>query len=155
MSTENKSFEHFFHLTELFEDPQESSSRAINQLKALYRGCMDLEDLNARKSSELLGRVEQFGFWPIVHKARWRAANFDLTQLLVDVGRSRAIDVFIDVYVSLDQKNVSRRLLNFDQGGLGLGSGARDYYLNDTRHGKQMAAYARYMTEKVGSTLGQ
>jgi predicted metalloendopeptidase len=55
----------------------------------------------------------------------------------------------VDVYVSLDQKNVSRRLLNFDQGGLGLGSGARDYYLNDTRHGKQLKAYARYMTQKV------
>ena len=68
---------------------------------------------------------------------------------MVHIGRSRAIDVFVDVYVSLDQKNATRRLLNFDQGGLGLGASARDYYLNDTRYGNQMAAYKRYMIEKV------
>lgn len=109
-----------------------------------------MQDLNARKSSELLNRIEEYGFWPIIHRTKWHSDKFDLTKLLVDVGQSRAIDVFIDVYVSLDQKNVSRRLLNFDQGGLGLGSGARDYYLNETRHGKQMKAYANYMKQKVG-----
>uniref|UniRef100_A0A914I7Z3 Uncharacterized protein n=2 Tax=Globodera TaxID=31242 RepID=A0A914I7Z3_GLORO len=134
---------------ELFDDPEPSTSKAINTLKQLYRGCMNVEDLSARKSSELMAHVEKFGYWPIIHGHKWRPEKFDLTELLVNVGRSRAIDVFIDVYVSLDQKNVSRRVLNFDQGGLGLGAGARDYYLNDTRYGKQMAAYGRYMTTKI------
>uniref|UniRef100_A0A183BQ74 Peptidase_M13_N domain-containing protein n=1 Tax=Globodera pallida TaxID=36090 RepID=A0A183BQ74_GLOPA len=134
---------------ELFDDPEPSTSKAINTLKQLYRGCMNVEDLSARKSSELMAHVERFGYWPIIHGYKWRPEKFDLTELLVNVGRSRAIDVFIDVYVSLDQKNVSRRVLNFDQGGLGLGAGARDYYLNDTRYSKQMAAYGRYMTTKI------
>ncbi|KAL3123466.1 hypothetical protein niasHT_004638 [Heterodera trifolii] len=136
-------------MRELFDDPEPSSSNAINTLKQLYRGCMNVAGLSSRKSSELMAHVEKFGYWPIIHGKKWRPEKFDFTELLVNVGRSRAIDVFIDVYVSLDQKNVSRRVLNFDQGGLGLGAGARDYYLNDTRYGKQMAAYGRYMTKKI------
>lgn len=49
----------------------------------------------------------------------------------------------------LPQEQVKRLQFQFDQGGLGLGSTARDYYLNDTRYGKQLAAYERYMAAKV------
>ncbi|KAI1710049.1 peptidase family m13 domain-containing protein [Ditylenchus destructor] len=46
-------------------------------------------------------------------------------------------------------KKVNRRRLHFDQGGLGLGSSARDYYLNETRYAKQMGAYEEYMNNKI------
>nr|CAD2166728.1 unnamed protein product [Meloidogyne enterolobii] len=153
------SYGHFSELREkvnhemktLFESPEEPTSVAIKNLKSLYHGCMNTEDLNRRNSSELLSRAAKFGYWPIISPNKWKEEEFDLTDLLVHVGRSRAIDVFVDVYVSLDQKNATRRLLNFDQGGLGLGASARDYYLNDTRYGNQMAAYKRYMIEKISS----
>jgi predicted metalloendopeptidase len=60
------------------------------------------------------------------------------------------MDVFFDVYVSQDQRNVSRRLLHFDQGGLGLGSTARDYYLNATKYAKQLNAYEKLMNSRIG-----
>lgn len=153
------SYGHFSELREkvnhemkaLFESPEEPTSLAIKHLKSLYHGCMNVDDLNGRNSSELLSRIEKYGYWPIISPDKWKEENFDLTDLLVHVGRSRAIDVFVDVYVSLDQKKATRRLLNFDQGGLGLGSSARDYYLNDTRYGSQMAAYKRYMIEKIST----
>lgn len=68
---------------------------------------------------------------------------------MINIGLSRAADVFVDIYVSQDQKDAEKRMMHFDQGGLGLGSTARDYYLNDTRYGKQLAAYERYMSAKV------
>ncbi|KAK0395635.1 hypothetical protein QR680_001367 [Steinernema hermaphroditum] len=109
-------------------------------------------------------REKNFGYWPIVHGAHWSREDFDLTELLINIGQSRAMDVFIDIYVSPDQKNVTRRMLHVDQGNLGLGSGSREYYLNDTRYGKQMKAYEDYMIAKirlvvedagVNRTLGQ
>lgn len=48
-----------------------------------------------------------------------------------------------------DQKNVTRKLLHFDMGDLGLGGSARDYYLNATRHFKELSAYREYIRSIV------
>ncbi|KAI1699239.1 peptidase family m13 domain-containing protein [Ditylenchus destructor] len=156
------SYGHFTELREkvnmelknLYEDSEVSTATSINTLKQIYKGCMDVDSLNAKNSTELLKKVAEFGYWPIIHGEKghdgeWDANKFDLTQLMIDIGQSRAIDVFVDVYVSLDQKDVNRRRLHFDQGGLGLGSSARDYYLNETRYAKQMGAYEEYMNNKI------
>ncbi|KAI1710050.1 peptidase family m13 domain-containing protein [Ditylenchus destructor] len=156
------SYGHFTELREkvnmelknLYEDSEVSSAASINTLKQIYKGCMNVDDLNAKNSTELLKKVAEFGYWPIIHGEKgqggeWDANKFDLTQMMIDIGQSRAIDVFVDVYVSLDQKDVNRRRLHFDQGGLGLGSSARDYYLNETRYAKQMGAYEEYMNNKI------
>ncbi|KAH7668167.1 Protein NEP-1, partial [Aphelenchoides avenae] len=105
-------------------------------------------DLSIRRSSELVQTLNSFGYWPIISN-KWSANDFDLTELMINIGLSRAADVFVDIYVSQDQKDAEKRMMHFDQGGLGLGSTARDYYLNDTRYGKQLAAYERYMSAKV------
>jgi predicted metalloendopeptidase len=73
-----------------------------------------------------------------------------LNELLINIAQSRALDIFVDVYVSQDQKNVSRRLLHFDQSGLGLGSTARDYYLNESKYEKQLNAYEKLMNARIG-----
>uniref|UniRef100_A0A0M3HH83 Peptidase_M13_N domain-containing protein n=1 Tax=Ascaris lumbricoides TaxID=6252 RepID=A0A0M3HH83_ASCLU len=92
---------------------------------------------------------QAMGYWPIIHTDLWRPEHFDLTELLINIGVSRAVDVFVDIYVSPDQKNVSRRMIHVDQGSLGLGASARDYYLNVTRYAKQVIAYQNYITQKV------
>ena len=47
----------------MFEEPELSSSKAINTMKHIYRACMDVENLNHVKSGELLKQVEEFGYW--------------------------------------------------------------------------------------------
>uniref|UniRef100_A0AC34FHN9 Uncharacterized protein n=1 Tax=Panagrolaimus sp. ES5 TaxID=591445 RepID=A0AC34FHN9_9BILA len=151
------SYGHFTELREkvikemkdLYNDKTPSSSKAINTLKQIHTACMDIEAINSRKSYDLLKVLEEYGHWPIVHGDKWSAAHFDLTDILMNIGQSRGVDVFTDIYVTQDQRNVSRRLLSFDQGGLGLGSSAREYYLNETRYGKQLKAYQTYMTAKI------
>jgi predicted metalloendopeptidase len=69
---------------------------------------------------------------------------------MINLVQARALDIFVEVYVSQDQKNVSRRLLYFDQSGLGLGSSARDYYLNETKYAKQLNAYEKLMNSRIG-----
>lgn len=63
--------------------------------------------------------------------------------------RLREASIFFNAYVSEDEKNVSRRLLHFDQGDLGIGSGTRDYYLNETLYGNYIAAYRKYQIEII------
>lgn len=62
---------------------------------------------------------------------------------------NRETSIFANIFVAPDEKNVSRWLLHFDQGALGMGWASRDYYLNTTRHGKQLAAYKKYQIETL------
>lgn len=110
---------------------------------------MDIDTLNKKKSLPLLKKLKEFGYWPVLHGNKWDADKYNLTKLLAQVTQSRDTGTFFDFYIPLDPKNVSRRLLHFDQGGLGLGSSARDYYLNRTRYKKQLDAYERYINEKI------
>ncbi|CAD5210385.1 unnamed protein product [Bursaphelenchus okinawaensis] len=136
-------------MKELYESPEVSSSAAINKLKQFYQACMDTDHLNQQKSQKLIAEVKNFGYWPILWPEEWNKDDFDITKTLINFGLSRALDVFIDVYVSHDQRNVTRRILHFDQGGLGLGSSARDYYLNETKYAKQLKAYEKYINGKI------
>uniref|UniRef100_A0A915BWX3 M13 family peptidase n=1 Tax=Parascaris univalens TaxID=6257 RepID=A0A915BWX3_PARUN len=151
------SYGHFAKLREkvsaemkrLFESKEKSPSKAINNIRQIYQGCMDVERINKQRGMELLEAIKEMGYWPIIHADLWRPEHFDLTDLLISVGVSRAVDVFVDVYVSPDQRNVSRRMIHIDQGSLGLGASSRDYYLNVTRYAKQVIAYHNYITQKI------
>ncbi|KAE9555968.1 hypothetical protein FO519_000824 [Halicephalobus sp. NKZ332] len=132
----------------LYEDKVPSTSNAINKLKKIYATCTDVENFNKRKSHDLHKTLETFGYWPIIHDKKWSAVNFDLTDLLLKIEQSRGSEIFIDINIVKDRKNVSRRLLSFDQGNLGLGT--REYYLNETKYSKQLDAYEKYVTTKVG-----
>uniref|UniRef100_A0A0M3IBC6 PLAT domain-containing protein n=1 Tax=Ascaris lumbricoides TaxID=6252 RepID=A0A0M3IBC6_ASCLU len=151
------SYGHFAKLREkvsaemkrLFESKEKSPSKAVNDIRQIYQGCMDVERINKERGMELLEAIKAMGYWPIIHTDLWRPEHFDLTELLINIGVSRAVDVFVDIYVSPDQKNVSRRMIHVDQGSLGLGASARDYYLNVTRYAKQVIAYQNYITQKV------
>jgi predicted metalloendopeptidase len=110
---------------------------------------MDTEKLDSLKSTLLLKDIESFGHWPILHPEKWQKNEFDLAEMMINLVQSRALDVFVDVYVSQDQRNVTRRLLHFDQSGLGLGNTAREYYLNETKYAKQLNAYEKLMNARI------
>ncbi|KAJ1355849.1 hypothetical protein KIN20_013410 [Parelaphostrongylus tenuis] len=79
---------------------------------------------------------------------KWNVDQFDFTTLLIDIA-SRGVDIFLTGYVTLDSRNVSRRLIEFDQGDLGLGDYTRDYYLDREQHGKKIAAYRQFLISMV------
>ncbi|KAK5972146.1 hypothetical protein GCK32_014528, partial [Trichostrongylus colubriformis] len=127
-----------------FESAENFTSRSMNFLKTMYRKCMDKKELNKIGSSRLLQSIKSYGVWPTVDgDEKWRVEDFDLTSLMIHVSKMRGLglNIFIAVGVALDAKNVSRRLVQFDQGDLGMGEGTRDYYLDRTRHGKKIEAY--------------
>lgn len=89
------------------------------------------------------------GYFPIVHGAKWELRRFDLTDLLIKVADARGIDIFFDASAGVDIKNVTRRILSFDQGILGLGQGTRDYYLDKIKFAKQINAYRNLLIKRV------
>ncbi|KAK6736238.1 hypothetical protein RB195_019108 [Necator americanus] len=138
----------------IFESKEIFGSKSINALKAMYNRCMDKEELNAIGSRRLIESIRDYGVWPMVdgdHK--WRVEDFDLTSLLIHVAEMRGVDVFVSNYVTLDNRNVSRRLIEFDQGDLGLGDSTRDYYLDREKHGKKISAYRQLLISKVALFL--
>ncbi|CAJ0566155.1 unnamed protein product, partial [Mesorhabditis spiculigera] len=136
-------------MKDLYESNTRYPSKAINTLKKFYTACMDEETIEQRGPPDLIDAIRSLGYWPMVHGSLWDREEFDLTTLLINVGQTRGIDVFVDIYASTDTKNVSRRLLSFDQGGLGLGSGSRSYFTDPKKYAKQVTAYLRYMKAKV------
>uniref|UniRef100_A0A0N5AT03 Neprilysin-1 n=1 Tax=Syphacia muris TaxID=451379 RepID=A0A0N5AT03_9BILA len=136
-------------MRDLLNSHETSTSRAINNLRQIYHGCMDTEKLEEVRGTELVKAIKEMNHWPIVFNETWDPSFYNLTDLLIYLGNSRAMDVFFDLYISPDQRNVSVRLIHIDQGTLGLGSNARDYYLDGKRYAKQLAAYEKYITDKV------
>uniref|UniRef100_A0A1I7XA43 Peptidase_M13 domain-containing protein n=1 Tax=Heterorhabditis bacteriophora TaxID=37862 RepID=A0A1I7XA43_HETBA len=135
-------------MRELFESEVPSKSNSINVLKSLYRKCMDKETLNRIGAKEMLETIKGFGHWPMISNDMWDRKNFDLTNLLINVGQSRGVDVFISNYITVDSKNVSRRILEFDQGDVGLGDSTREYYLND-KYKDKISTYKQYLIQKA------
>lgn len=133
----------------LYESRATSTSKAINDLRQIYHECMNIERLEETKGAELIESIKEMNYWPIVHNETWDRSSYNLTELLIYLGNTRAMDVFFDLYISPDQRNVSSRLIHIDQGTLGLGSNARDYYLDEKRYTKQLSAYEKYITAKV------
>uniref|UniRef100_A0A913IE97 Neprilysin n=1 Tax=Strongyloides stercoralis TaxID=6248 RepID=A0A913IE97_STRER len=141
-------------MKELYNSDNSLKSKSVNYLKEIYRKCMDTKSLSVTSIKELLKSLESYGFWPIIHGNKWKQSQFDLTELLINLIQSRSIDVFLELYVSQDSKNVTRRMLHIDQGSLGLGSNSRDYYLNKEKYAKQINAYRKYLIAKI-SLLAQ
>ncbi|KIH66937.1 hypothetical protein ANCDUO_02736 [Ancylostoma duodenale] len=84
----------------------------MNALKAMYSRCMDKDELNRIGARRLLESIKGYGVWPILDgDDKWRSEDFDLTSLLIHASEIRDVSVFITNRVSLDNRNVSRRLI--------------------------------------------
>ncbi|CAJ0606368.1 unnamed protein product [Cylicocyclus nassatus] len=137
-------------MRDIFESNEMFGSKSMNALKAIYKRCMDKDELNRIGARRFVENVKSYGVWPILEgDEKWKVENFDLTSLLIHVSQIRGVDVFVSYYVTLDNKNVSRRLIEFDQGDLILGESSRDYYLDRAKHGKKIEALKKYLVKKV------
>uniref|UniRef100_A0A0K0FE70 Neprilysin-1 (inferred by orthology to a C. elegans protein) n=1 Tax=Strongyloides venezuelensis TaxID=75913 RepID=A0A0K0FE70_STRVS len=141
-------------MKDLYSNDMTFKSKSVGYLKDVYRKCMDTKALGKTSLKELLKSLESYGFWPIIHGDKWKQSQFDLTELLINLVQSRSIDIFLELYVSQDSKNVTRRMLHMDQGNLGLGANSRDYYLNKDKYAKQINAYRKFIINKI-SLLAQ
>uniref|UniRef100_A0A7I4Y525 Neprilysin n=2 Tax=Haemonchus contortus TaxID=6289 RepID=A0A7I4Y525_HAECO len=137
-------------MRDVFESSEMFASKSVNALKLMYRKCMDKNELTKTGSKRLLQTIRKYGVWPMIDgDDKFQAEYFDLTSLMIHVTGFREVDVFVAQKVTLDNKNVLRRLFQFDQAELGLGESTRDYYLDRVKHGKKIEAYRQLLIDKV------
>ncbi|XGW10613.1 hypothetical protein V3C99_012258 [Haemonchus contortus] len=134
----------------LFESSDMFPSRSMNALKLMYQKCMDKKELNKIGSRRLLQIIRIYGVWPMIEgDDKFRVEDFDLTSLMIHLTKVRELHVFVANYPYFDNKNVSRRLIYFDQANLGLGESTRDYYLDRVKYGKKIEAYRELLIDVI------
>lgn len=52
---------------------------------------MDVDALEKNKGIPLLNKLEEFGYWPMLHGNKWNINDYNLTKLLSQVRRSRDV----------------------------------------------------------------
>ncbi|CAJ0606418.1 unnamed protein product [Cylicocyclus nassatus] len=128
-------------MREIFESDETFGSQSINALKAIYKKCMDTDELNRIGARRLIEYIRTFGVWPILDgDEKWKEEDFDLTSLLIHVNLFRNGDVFIMTTFLNDLKNVSRVLFMFDQDSGSVGDPSRANLLNEEIHNKALEA---------------
>ncbi|CAJ0599854.1 unnamed protein product [Cylicocyclus nassatus] len=133
----------------IFVSNETFRSKSITALKAIYKKCMDTDKLNRRGAKRLIAKVKRRFAWPIVDgDKKWEVKDYDLTSLLVHVSRIRGVNVFVSWDIYHDDKNVSRRIIQFDQADLRLGR-SREYYLDMTKYDKKIEALRRYLIRQA------
>ncbi|KAK6734584.1 hypothetical protein RB195_018025 [Necator americanus] len=136
----------------IFESEEVFGSISMNTLKAMYRRCMDKDKLNAIGARRLIESIRNHSVWPMLDgDQKWSLEDFNLTSLLVHVAQVRGVHVFVRSYVTIDSRNVSQRIMKFEQGDLGLGDSriGRIYYLDRKKHGRKIAAYRQFLISKI------
>ncbi|CAJ0605540.1 unnamed protein product [Cylicocyclus nassatus] len=107
-------------MRDIFESKEVFQSRSMNALKAIYKRCMDIDELNRIGAKRMIEDIRSFGVWPILEgDEKWKEKEFDLTALLI----------------------------HFDQGSISLGGPA--YYLQREQHGKNIEALRNYIINQV------
>ncbi|VDM64870.1 unnamed protein product [Angiostrongylus costaricensis] len=98
-------------MREIFESEEVFPSKSVTALKLMYRRCMDQHELNRIGARKLIESIRNFGEWPMLEGNNWRADQFDLTTLFFNIAAVRGVHIFIDNYLTIDNRNVSRRLV--------------------------------------------
>uniref|UniRef100_A0A0K0E662 Neprilysin n=1 Tax=Strongyloides stercoralis TaxID=6248 RepID=A0A0K0E662_STRER len=140
-------------LKNILENTEKPESKSIEMVKSVYSACMNITDLQKKKTKPFLKEIKELGNWPLLFPNgldnNQPLDNIDLTKLLATIRNKYGVEVFFTVYVYADAKDTTKNVLSIDQSTLSLGRGSRDYYLNKTMFSNHMKAYRNYMTESM------
>ncbi|CAD5215709.1 unnamed protein product [Bursaphelenchus xylophilus] len=127
-----------------YDSIDDRNSTAISKLKLFYTACMNTTGKSVEKTSELLEFIRKIGVWPMIDgDDKFNATEFDLTGYLARMASIRSMDVFFAAYGNIDLNNVSRTLIHFEKGSLGMS--IPQFYLEPKRFRRQVSAYEQYM----------
>ncbi|XP_054267069.1 neprilysin-2-like [Macrosteles quadrilineatus] len=109
----------------LSEKPNPDDPLPYRNLKNLFSLCMDEEAINSRGISHAVALLQKAGGWPVL--GNWQEENWDFLDTEIKL-RNLSIGGgnLFHVYISIDTKNTTRRILMVDQANLGL---FRDYLI--------------------------
>ncbi|CAG2167395.1 unnamed protein product, partial [Oppiella nova] len=89
----------------------------VNKLKDLYIS----SHIEAKGDEPLLDLMDKFGGWPVLESSQWNESNFNWFESYIKLRQIGVVDnMLISIFVDIDDKNSSKRVLYLDQPSLGL-----------------------------------
>uniref|UniRef100_A0AAR5P9C4 Neprilysin-2 n=1 Tax=Dendroctonus ponderosae TaxID=77166 RepID=A0AAR5P9C4_DENPD len=132
-------------LRTMIEEPLKADEPKPFQLtKKLYKACMNKTIIEADGLNTMRQILKQLGGWPALEGSRWNEGDFDWRQSVYKFRTAGySVDYFIDFSVGIDVKNSTKRIIDLDQGSLGL----RREFLTKGLNDKLVKAYYDYMVD--------
>ncbi|PIK43745.1 putative membrane metallo-endopeptidase-like 1 [Apostichopus japonicus] len=138
----------------LFDKPKlDSDIHAIGMVKDFYASCIDVETIEAKDAQPLTELLTELGGWPVLGNqpgGDWREVDYNFEDLWSKMA-SYELFLLVEGFVEVNEKNSMVRVLTVDQPMLGMES--RDYFLDDSKYGKEKQAYLNFM-KGVAKLLG-
>jgi len=130
-------------LRTLIEKPLAEDEAPHNRLvKNLYRSCLNKTRAEELGLAPLKDTLDELGGWPVVVGDSWDNSSFVWYETIYQFRRiGYSIDYLIDFSITTDLKNSSFRVIDLDQGTLGMPG--REYLLKGLTD-KDVKAYLEY-----------
>lgn len=113
-------------------------------LKRIYKSCMNTTVIETDGLTTIKSILKDLGGWPVLEGPKWDQGKFDWRQSVYKFRKAGySVDYFMDFSVGIDLKNSSRRVIDIDQGALGL----RREFLIKGIDDKLVRAYYDYMVD--------
>ena len=122
------------------DPPLPSVQKAID----LYRGCLDMDSRERMGLLPLKQILDRIGGWPLVDR-KWSQDKYSWSSVYSYLRGKLGLNYIINMYVDVDSKKTSRRIIYFDRPTLGLGRSE----LQDPRESQEtrtlVTAYKSYI----------
>uniref|UniRef100_A0A915KJM4 Peptidase M13 N-terminal domain-containing protein n=1 Tax=Romanomermis culicivorax TaxID=13658 RepID=A0A915KJM4_ROMCU len=132
------------NLRVMLKNNSASPSKAITFTKMMFGACIDTNKTKAVKSDELRRSLKEIGDWPIISPL-WDPSKVDLSTFFGKAFRIFAVDSVFGFGFDTDIRNNAENILSVDQGSLGMGSGTREFYLDDKQYAPIVSAYKTFI----------
>lgn len=128
----------------LEEEISEDDITSIRDAKNMYKSCIDEDEIEMRNLSVIYTLLQEFGGWPMLEDTQggqWNESEFDFTELLLALLKYNNMPL-LPLWVGLDDKNNTRRIIFIDQAWFGMTD--RSFYL-DKQYSDKLQAYKTLM----------
>jgi len=133
-------------LKAIVTDTEDSVSAAVNDLKKMYRACMDTEAIEKFGLDQMImdvGPDAPQGGWPMVLDS-WDETKFDAAFALGAYRNKLGINVLLSISVYLDDFDTEHNVISVDQPSLGL---PMSMYLDPEKYSDYITAYKTFMVD--------
>lgn len=141
----------------LDEDYDKSDPSVLPSVKKavdLYKGCLDMETREKMGLTPLKTILDKIGGWPLVDP-KWSSRNYNWMTAFTYLRGRLGLNYIINMYVDVDSKQTSRRIIYLDRPTLGLGRSELQNPRESQESRTLVSAYKTYIRNSAQTISSQ
>ena len=141
----------------LDEDYDKSNPPLLPSVKKaidLYKGCLDMEGREKAGLTPLKGILDKIGGWPLVDQ-KWSFRNYNWMTAYTYLRGRLGLNYMINMYIDVDSKQTSRRIIYLDRPTLGLGRSELQNPRESQESRSLVSAYKTYIRNSAQTISSQ